>query len=200
MRNALSLCLFLFGLLALPTAGRGQASATADQAIRLQAYGMVSYVRPDYLGHVSNFGGTAGVTVNAFSFAGFEPGLDFRILGSHGSPGTGFDGNTTNQYVFSAGPRLQYDLGNFQPYAAFHLGYGKLVFTNSGDPNYTHDNSTVYAVVGGVDYRVSRSFSLRAEAEGQRWRLTPAAVPFHPVAVSLGVRYQLHLRNRFGPE
>ena len=87
-----------------------------------------------------------------------------------------------------------------QPYAAFHLGEGNITFKQSSDPNYTSDNSTVYGAAAGLDYKLSRNWALRGEADVQRWRLGSSTPAFHPLGVSVGVRYQFHLHNAHGPE
>ncbi len=176
----------------LPGMLLGQATGTAYQGVRLYAYGMGSYVRPDFGGALRNGGATVGATANVLTFHPVEVGFDLRAVGS--------GGRVSKEYFFGGGPRAQVDLGRFQPFAQFHIGYGRLAFQQVTKPGYTHDQSLVKAYGGGVDYKVSRSWAVRGEVERQSWMFSGYVSPFYPLAVSAGVRYQFHFRSRFGPE
>ncbi len=170
----------------------GQATGTAYQGVRLFAYGMGSYVRPDFGGALKNGGATVGGTANVFTFHPVELGMDLRAVGS--------GGRVSKEYFFGGGPRVQIDLGRLQPFAQFHVGYGRLTFQQVTTPGYTHDQSLVKAYGGGLDYKLSRAWAVRGEVERQSWNFSGYVYSFYPLAVSAGVRYQFHFRNRFGPE
>ena len=170
----------------------GQATGTAYQGVRLFAYGMGSYVRPDFGGALKNGGATVGGTANVFTFHPVELGMDLRAVGS--------GGRVSKEYFFGGGPRVQIDLGRLQPFAQFHVGYGRLTFQQVTTPGYTHDQSLVKAYGGGLDYKLSRAWAVRGEVERQSWNFSGYVYSFYPLAVSAGVRYQFHFQNRFGPE
>lgn len=176
----------------LPEIATGQATGTAYQGVRLYAYGTGSYVRPDYGGALKNAGAMVGGTANVYTLYPFQLGFDLRAVGS--------GGRVSKEYFFGGGPRVQMDLGRFEPFAQFHVGYGRLAFQYVTKPGYTHDESLVKAYGGGLDYRLSRAWAVRGEVERQSWHFSGYTSSFYPLAVSAGVRYQFHFHNRFGPE
>lgn len=176
----------------LPARLAGQATGTAAQGIRLYAYGGGSYVRPDYGGALRNAGATVGATANLYTVYPVEVGVDLRAMGS--------GGRVSKEYFFGGGPRVQVDLGRLQPFAQFHVGYGRLAFQYVTTPGYTHDQSLVKAYGGGLDYRVSRAWAIRGDVERQSWRFSGYTYSFFPLAVTAGLRYQFHFRNLRGPE
>ncbi|MBS1813681.1 MAG: outer membrane beta-barrel protein [Acidobacteria bacterium] len=184
----------LCALAAIATAASAQANATARQKIRLQAFGMLSYVRPDYGGALRNAGGTIGADANIGAFGRLEPGLEFRVLGS--------GGRVSNQYTYTVGPRVELDYGRFHPYATFQIGMGTIKYNNpeiiNGVP-YAKDNSIVMGYGGGLDYQLTPRWAVRADAIVQSWRVDPQSPKFHPMAFSLGVRYRFHFRGKHGP-
>lgn len=173
-------------------AAQGQSRATADQGIRLQAYALGTYVRPDFLGPTRNGGATAGVNVNIFRFFGrVDPSLDLRAMGSFGS--------VSHQFFYGGGPRVVVTFGRIQPFGEFLIGTGRISFPHPADPNYTHDDSLTRVYGGGLDVGLTRDFALRAEALRQDWQLSSNVPPFHPVSISVGARYQVHFSGRGGP-
>lgn len=171
-----------------------QAEATATQKFRIDAFGMLSYVRPDFGGALKNAGGTVGADVSMPGFGRWEPGLEFRALGS--------GGRVSNQYLYSGGPRLTGTYGRFMPYADLLIGYGTIKYNRpdvfNGVP-YTQDNSLVYAYGGGLDYVVARHWALRADVLAQRWKVGQNDAAFHPLAMSVGVRYRFHFHSKTSP-
>ncbi len=186
----------LFSALALCAAPSlfAQSVATAHQTLRLQTYALASTVQPAFGVNQRNFGVTAGVDVGTFRISPrIDPSLDLRLLASHG--------NVSNQFFYGGGPRVMVDLGRYKPYGEFLIGDGIIHFPNTRDPNYTHDNSLVTAFGGGLDVSVHRDFAVRAEALTQSWKLGSTNQAFHPLAVSVGIRYQVHLgRGKDGPD
>jgi len=183
--------LFAAGLLLLAPACIGQAAAPAGvEAMRLQAFAMLSYVRPDFGGALKNAGGTVGADLNIGSFGRFEPSLELRAVGS--------GGRVSNQYAYSGGPRIEARYGPFRPYVDFLVGYGIIKFNRPVDPNYKQDNSIVTTFGGGVDYALGRSWALRADLQRQSWQYDEAVPAFHPLQISGGLRYRFHFRNKHG--
>lgn len=165
---------------------------TARQRIRLRAYGMFSYVNPDFQGDTRSTGATLGGDVDGFRLLPrTELGLDARYTFS--------SGNLSNQYYFGGGPRLSLNVGRFKPYGDFLFGHGKSIFNNPGDPTYTHDETGALTYGGGFDYQITRSWAVRADVQHERWRFSANTPYFYPVAVSVGASYQFHFRGRTGP-
>lgn len=193
-KDALRLLIAACSIATLTVTGHTQAQPTAKQKIRLQAFGLLSYVRPDYGGAHKNAGGTVGADANIGNFGRIEPSLEFRVLGS--------GGRVSNQYSYTVGPRAELDFGNFHPYVMFLFGYGAIKYNNpeiiNGVP-YKQDNSLVKAYGGGLDYMLNPRWAIRADAQVQSWQVDSAAPKFHPMAFSLGIRYRFHFVGKTGP-
>ncbi len=162
--------------------------------MRLQAYALGTYARPQAFTaglSPSAVGGTAGANLNIFHFGRFQPSLDARVTGVAGD---------TSQLFLGGGPRVTADFGRVHPYVDFLAGYGTMSFKNLSDPTYTHNNSTVTAFGGGVDFSINRAWAIRADVQRQSWQITTAMPAFYPVTVGVGVRYQFHFKSRNGPE
>lgn len=88
--------------------------------------------------------------------------------------------------TYLAGPRYHFNIGRFQPYVKGLAGVGEFNFPY----NYAHGSYFVVAPGGGVDYRLARRFSLRADVEYQYWpQFTFGAMS--SFGVSTGVRYRI---------
>jgi hypothetical protein len=87
-----------------------------------------------------------------------------------------------NENTYQIGPKVP--IGTFKgltPYGKFLIGYGGGSFLNG--------HSTVLTYGGGVDYRLSRKFTLRAfDFEYQQWTLTPTLYPY---GGSVGIGYKV---------
>ena len=172
---------------------RAQATQTADQRIRLTAFSLGSYVRPDYGASQTNAGVTFGGEVDGFRLLPHtDIGMDIRYTASHGS--------ISNQSVFAGGPRISLSAFRFQPYLDYLVGLGHSDFNNPSDPNYTSDRTRTRGYGLGFDYRVTRFWSLRADAQRQRWRFSVHTAPFYPEEISVGLAYQVHFHSRYGPQ
>jgi hypothetical protein len=182
-------------LLAMVTAAASaQANPTVSQALRLQGFGVFSYGQPrfDYgLGAGTNYGFSVGADLDVNLHTWFMPGLEIR--------GTRSTGDVQNQFTYGGGPRIIFPLRRIQPYADFLISGGKIEFNQPYDPLYQANRSTVYSYGGGTDLVLTRGWAVKLDVQSQRWRLTHEAAPFHPLAVSVGVRYEVHNR-RYGPE
>jgi opacity protein-like surface antigen len=106
-------------------------------------------------------------------------------------PFGGFAGSTESNYL--VGPRYIFSrFGKFQPYGKFLLGEGTIHYP------YQIGNNTYFALApgGGLNYRVARRLTVRAEYEYQIWLNSPgfANEPDHrlkPNGFNLGVSYQV---------
>lgn len=94
-----------------------------------------------------------------------------------GSPSTG-NGETT----YLIGPRLPLiTFKKFTPYGKFLWGIGSAQFLTG--------TSQVLAYGGGVDYKLSRKFTLRAfDMEYQMWQVHPTLFPY---GASVGLAYKI---------
>ncbi len=89
-------------------------------------------------------------------------------------------GNGESTYLI--GPRV--------PIVTFHrvTPYGKFLF-GLGNAPFLSGNTFVLAYGGGVDYRLTRRFSLRAiDFEYQQWRVNPTIYPY---GGSVGISYKI---------
>ena len=173
---------------------RAQATQAADQRIRLTAFALASYVRTNYNGSSPNKGFTLGGEIDGFRFLPHtDLGMDIRYTASRG--------DVSNQFLFEGGPRVSFNAYRLRPYAAYLVGLGRSNFTGTAsDPTYTFDKTRTRGYDAGFDMRVSRFWSLRADAQRQRWRFSVHVPPFYPVEVSVGAAYQVHFRSRHGPQ
>ncbi len=184
-----------FGMLlgSLAPSAHSQATQTADQRIRIKAFAMASYVRPDYGGALKNGGGTVGTDIDGFRLLPHtDIGMDIRYTAS--------EGRVSNQYLFAGGPHISFNAYRFRPYVDYLIGVGDAHFNQSPDPAYTYDETRTRGYGAGFDYGITRFWSVRADAQRQRWRFSVRAPPFNPVEISVGAAYQLHFRSRYGPE
>jgi hypothetical protein len=89
--------------------------------------------------------------------------------------------------TYMVGPRYHFNVGRFQPYVKALAGAGEFHYTQ----NFATDSDLVVAPGAGVDYRLSRRWSIRiADAEVQYWP------QFHygamtSVGVTTGIRYRV---------
>jgi hypothetical protein len=80
------------------------------------------------------------------------------------------------------------DFHHVRPYGKFLLGYGVIEF-NKNVPGYTHDSRTVTAPGCGLDYRVYRNISVRADYEYQFWLQLFNLHALNPQGVTIGASY-----------
>jgi opacity protein-like surface antigen len=87
-----------------------------------------------------------------------------------------------NETSYMVGPRLPiHRFGRATPYAKFLYGMGSGSFLTG--------NASAYAFGGGVDYRLSKKFTLRAfDFEYQSWN---ANTPLKPYGASAGLSYKI---------
>jgi len=166
----------------------GQATATASQRLHLQGFAAVSYVRPDYGAARKNAGGMVGIDADLIHFGPVETDLDIRVTGS--------GGRVSNQYTYGGGPRFILSHGPVRPYADVLLSYGTIVLANPVVPSYTKDHTFVLSYGGGADILLNEAWAVKADIQSQRWVLDDRAPAIHPLAISVGLRYQLRFHNR----
>jgi len=89
-----------------------------------------------------------------------------------------------DQNTYLVGPRVPiHEFRKFTPYGKVMVGLGSGSFLSG--------QSFVLAYGGGLDYRLTRRFTVRGDFEYQRWQITPLLYPY---GVSAGISYKI-----FGP-
>ncbi|MEK6397478.1 MAG: outer membrane beta-barrel protein [Terriglobus sp.] len=183
----------------------GQApSPTASQGMHLNVFGVGSYVKPAFQNARDGFGfsvgGSLGFTVPGLHH--IEPALEGRYSYARSASAPYIVPQAVSESVPSVGIRVTWHASRFHPYGNLLIGPGTIRFLGPVliAPNYTQNNSLVWTYGGGLDYDLTRSWAVRAEVQGEHWKLSSTDPAFHPLRAGVGVRYQFHFRNRFGPE
>jgi len=88
--------------------------------------------------------------------------------------------------TYLAGPRFHFNYGRSQPYIKALGGYGHFNFPY----NFAEGNYFVIAGGGGLDYRLNRRWSARADFEYQQWpQFTFGAM--NSYGATVGIRYRI---------
>jgi hypothetical protein len=175
---------FLFSIalasLALSANGQVVPSASAHEP-KLTVGGFGSMFQPDYAGNPNLaqtspnrlYGVGAYVDVRLNRWAGIES--EGRWLRFNEYLGI-------NEDTYSIGPKIPIvTYKGLTPYGKFLVGLGSGSFLDG--------HSTVLTYGGGVDYRLSKRFTLRAfDFEYQRWSVTPTLYPY---GGSVGIGYKI---------
>jgi hypothetical protein len=161
------------------------APAATKDSFSISAGGLGSMFQPDYAGE-----GIAQTSPNRLYGVGAYGDVHFshwvqieaeaRWLQFNKYPCGGCGANDENTYL--VGPRV--------PIVNFHglEPYGK-VLVGLGSGSFLTGSSFVVAYGGGVDYKLSRRFTLRAiDFEYQQWHVTPTLWPY---GGSIGLSYRL---------
>lgn len=177
-RNIFCLLILICCSLAATQAVWGQARESATAGRRsVWAGGGVSGQYIQY-GGLNEAGATAFVDADAAHRLGLE--AEGRWIEYH---------KTADVHIetYMAGLRYHLDYGRFQPYAKGLVGVGYFNFPY----DYAHGSYLVVAPGAGVDYRLSRRWSVRAaDVEYQYWpQFTFGAMS--SVSVTVGIRYKV---------
>jgi opacity protein-like surface antigen len=164
----------------------GQAEPTATRSGSLQVGGTFQEADSDY-------------APERFLGFGFYSTFNFRYHLGFESEFHQIDGSNTSQGVYERsyeiGPRYVLHYGRFQPYAKVAYGRGVFNFPSVGggsSPKLRANLAYNIAAAGaGVDYRVTRSVTLRAAFEYQAWMGFPPH-GLTPKLVELGAAYHFH--------
>lgn len=175
-------CIALFSSAALSRA-QVVPSATGNQ-IHIDVGAMASAYQPDYAGtgiayESPNrlYGVGAYVDAHITRWVQLEAEGRWMPFNDQVEPGVE---NGENTYLI--GPRI--------PIVTFHklTPYGKFL-VGMGNGTFLSGNTFVMAYGGGVDYRLTRRFTLRCfDLEYQRWSVTPT---LHPYGGSVGLSYRV---------
>ena len=181
--------LIVLGFTLAPRSAQAQAQATAVRTIGLSVFGAVTALNPKYGISRRELGYTAGGDIT-YHLRLLDVSFEARYTAA-----TGFSADET---TFGGGFKFERAFGRFHPYLDFLVESGKIKFDHPeiyGSPTYTHDNSLVYDLGGGLDYDLTRSFALKVEVQGQRWRLGAERPAFNPYNGSVGVVYRIPFRE-----
>src|ERR1700730_14972816 len=138
---------------------------------------------------------TAGADLTFLRFRRFRPSFEAR--GTYPIN----KGHISSQKNFLLGPKVEYPLGKFHPYADFLIGRGQIDYHSPGfivgNALYISPTTTVYSPGAGVDYNITHNLALKADAQFQHWD-TPvvASGTIHPVALTFGVVYNFDFNPR----
>jgi hypothetical protein len=186
------LCMFLF---AATTAASAQVVPSAERrGMSLTAGGMASVFQPDYGG-----GFVPSTSPNRLYGAGAFVDLKLNRWVQFEGEGRWLRFNEYQQIGqtnYLIGPRLPiHHFGRYTPYVKALIGFGYMTFENSADGQPT-GRYTDIAYGGGLDIKLSKRLSARADAEFQQWPNWPyiPGVPsttLMPYGVSVGVGYRI---------
>ena len=190
----LILVFFFIALSSATLLVRGQVAPTAEgRTLTVEAGGLGSVFQPDYAGHghaqtspnrLYGIGAFVDVRVNRWVQLEAEGRwLRFNenyICSVNQFGQSVYCQNGENSYLL--GPRIApYTFHKFTP-------YGK-VLGGAGSGGFLTADTFVLAFGGGVDYRLTRRFSLRCfDFEYQQWRVTPTLYPY---GGSVGLSYRV---------
>jgi len=173
--------LFLIVILSPAVSARGQVapSAYAHQPT-LTAGGFGSMFQPDYAGN-----GIAQTSPNRLYGIGAYVDVKLNRWVGIESEGRWLRFNEylgINEDTYSIGPKVPiHTYKGLTPYGKFLVGIGSGSFLTG--------HTTVLTYGGGVDYRLSKRFTLRAfDFEYQQWLLTPTLYPY---GGSVGIGYKI---------
>ena len=156
---------------------RAQAAPTATRNGRLQLGAGISISRPDYTPH-TNKGITGYADFDLTYHLGVEAVIHETSIITPGDIG---------EDSYLVGPRYVFHLHRFQPYVKVLFGFGRFNTQFDNRPH-TSDTYGVYAIGGGLDYRVSPHINIRGDYEGQRWPNFPPD-GLTPSVTTIGVGY-----------
>ena len=131
---------------------------------------------------------TAGADLTFLRFRRFRPSFEAR--GTYPIN----KGHISSQKNFLLGPKVEYPLGRFHPYADFLIGRGQIDYHAPGfvfgNTLYISSNTTVYSPGVGLDCNLTHNLAIKADVQFQHWN-TPvtASGTIHPTALTLGVVY-----------
>ena len=168
---------------------RSQATPAGTQKLQLSAFAAATGTFTGLEGG-KNLGITVGADLTFLNFRQFRPSFEAR--GTYPIN----KGHISSQKNFLLGPKVEYPLGKFHPYADFLIGRGQIDYHDPGFifGNILHINSNtlVYSPGVGLDYNLTHNLAIEADVQFQHWN-TPvvSSGSIHPTAVTFGVVYNI---------
>ena len=172
----------------------GQAAPAGTQQLQLSAFGGLTGAFTGFEGG-KNLGFTAGADLAFLGFRRFQPA--FEIRGTYPID----EGHIIGQKNFLLGPKVEYPIGHFHPYANFFVGRGTIDYLNGGfvfGPTlYLSSNSTLYSPGGGLDYNLTHNIAVKADVQFQHWNIpVTASGSIYAKALTLGFVYNFDFNPR----
>jgi hypothetical protein len=161
-----------------------QASTTASKTSRVSLFGAYSLVSPDDRGSGKNNGFTFGGDYTLLLPHNFAFSIEPRVTVAPGS--------VVGENTYGGGPRLEWRIKNFAPYADYIWSYGVLTLTHPTSA-YVRDNSTVHSLGFGLDYNLTQQWAARADYQFEHWHVAVNNT-FEPRVLSFGVVYTIPFR------
>jgi len=191
-RSILALLCFAFSSVALVSAHSQVAPSATERVFSVRVGGLASAFQPDYAGEGDAQTGPqrlygVGAYVDARFTRWIQPELEMRW--------GRFNEYTCVNDVVNNCPGIDentYSLGDRVPIKTFHkfTPYGK-VLAGLGNASWLSANVFVLTYGGGVDYRLSRKFTIRcADFEYQQWKIN-SALTIWPYGLSAGMSYRI---------
>ena len=174
---------------ALTHAASAQAAPAGTQKLQLSAFAGATGTFTGLEGG-KNLGITAGADLTYLGFRRFQPSFEAR--GTYPID----KGQISSQKNFLLGPKVEYPLGRFHPYADFLIGRGQIDYHDPGfifgNTLYINSNTLVYSPGVGLDYNLTHNLAIKADVQFQHWN-TPvvSSGSIHPTALTLGVVYNI---------
>jgi hypothetical protein len=172
----------------LPSVVCAQHNPTATQDLEISAFGGVTGTYTGILGG-RNLSITAGGDLAFKSFFGLRPAIEVRGTLPLDNGSIGGERNVLG------GVTLSKRFGRFNVYGDFLYGRGEIKFQNGGLENaagtevFLTANSNILSPGGGFEYDISRHFSIKGDAQFQRYatpfsqQAAPPATPPGPITV-----------------
>jgi hypothetical protein len=196
LKNVLITTVFSVAIASMTRTAGAQAAPAGAQQLQLSAFLAGTGTFTDFHGG-KNLAITAGGDLTFLHYSLFRPALEIRGTVPVDS------GHISSQKSILIGPKVEFPLGRYHPYADFLIGRGAIDYLNGGFtvPTlgliYLSSNSTVYSYGGGLDYNLSHSIALKIDAQYQHWDAPPADTGvIHPAAVTFGAVYNFDFNPR----
>ncbi len=171
-----------------------QANPAGTQKLQLSAFAGLTGTFTDLAGG-KNLAVTAGADLTFLALRLVRP--SFELRGTYPIDA----GHISSQKNFLLGPKVEYPIGHFHPYADFLFGRGEIDYHSPGyifgDTLYLSSNTFIYSPGVGLDYNLTHNLALKADVQFQHWD-TPA-VPsgvIHPTAITFGALYNFDFNPR----
>jgi hypothetical protein len=164
-----------------------QSSPTATQQLQLSTFAGATGTFTNLAGG-KNLDVTAGADITYLALRRLRPAAEIR--GTYPID----EGTISSQKNFLLGPKVEYPLGRFHPYADFLIGRGGIDYLHGGyifgDTRYLYSNTLVLSPGVGLDYNLTHHLAAKVDFQYQHWN-TPAVASgsINPMAITLGAVY-----------
>ncbi|MDE1156014.1 MAG: hypothetical protein PW735_09825 [Acidobacteriaceae bacterium] len=142
---------------------------------------------------------TAGINLSLRRFYGFEPAVELR-----GSTSVHANSAAATERSFLGGVLLRRPIGRISPYVDYFYGGGSITYPGTYEYNgyvFVRTNDPMHAYGGGLDLRLTHSWSFKADYQLQQWSV-PVLASDHAEAhaFSLGITRRFTLNPHSHPK